>query len=133
MQALKGFAVSVLVMLRDFVTSKKVLTAVLTAGATYFVKDTAIRDRVVAIGLILIGGQALADHGATAAKVNASSADLLQSALESLKEHVTAAATSALASSTAAAPAAAALEATTVPKMPVAAVAPPVPPVGGAA
>ena len=64
---MKSFLVLLARMLVEFLTSKKVLTAILTAAAGAFIKDPATRDRVVAVGLTLIGGIALADHGKAAA------------------------------------------------------------------
>lgn len=68
---MKAFLLLLLGMLRDFVTSKKVLTAVLTAVAGALIKDPTTRDRIVAIGLMLLGGQALTDHGKAAEEVKA--------------------------------------------------------------
>ncbi len=59
------------VMLRDFVTSKKVLTALLTAGAGLFIKDPDARDRVVAAGLALLVAQGATDAGKAAAVTKA--------------------------------------------------------------
>lgn len=52
-------------------TSKKVLTAVLTAIAALLIKDTAVRDRVVGVGITLIAAIAVTDHGKAAAEVAA--------------------------------------------------------------
>lgn len=68
---MKAFLLLLLVMLRDFVTSKKVLTAVLTGVAGLAVKDPAMRTRVIEIGLVLLGAQGLTDHGKAAAEVKA--------------------------------------------------------------
>ncbi len=71
---MKALLASLLVMLRDFVTSKKVLTAILTAAAGALIKDPTVRDRVVAAGLTLLGAQAMTDHGKAAEEVKAAAA-----------------------------------------------------------
>lgn len=62
-----------LTVLKDFVTSKKVLTAVLTGVASMVVKDPATRTHIVEIGAVLLAGQGLNDHGKAAAEVKATS------------------------------------------------------------
>lgn len=64
---MKAFLLSLLVMLREFLTSKKVLTAALTAVAGAFIKDPAVRDRVVAAGLFLLTAIAAVDHATASA------------------------------------------------------------------
>lgn len=53
-------------MLKDFFTSKKVLTAIGTTVATLAIKDPATRDRVVAIGGMLLAAQGATDFGKAA-------------------------------------------------------------------
>ena len=48
-------------MLHDFVTSKKVLAAVLTVGANAFIKDDAMRAHATNVGEVLIAAIAAAD------------------------------------------------------------------------
>lgn len=50
-------------MLREFVTSKKVLAALLTVVAQLVFKDPDLRTRVLELGMVLIGAIAVADHG----------------------------------------------------------------------
>lgn len=68
-----GFLSSLFVMLKDFVTSKKVLTAAITAVATALIKDPGLRTNVVEIGAVLLAGQGLADHGKAAAQIKSDS------------------------------------------------------------
>lgn len=63
---LKRFAATV----GDLLTSKKVLTALATGAAGVFIKDPALRDRIVATGVVLIGAQGAADVGKEAVKAN---------------------------------------------------------------
>jgi hypothetical protein len=58
-------------LLIDYLTSKKVLTAILTSLAAAFIPDAVIRDRVVAAGLALLGMQGLADVGKAGAQLKA--------------------------------------------------------------
>jgi len=50
-------------MLVEFLTSKKVMTAILTTVAAVFVKDPATRDKIVEAGLALLIGIGLTDFG----------------------------------------------------------------------
>jgi hypothetical protein len=61
--ALKKLGICLWVMLHDFLTSKKVLTAILTSVAGIVIKDPATREHVLAVGITLIGGQAIQDFG----------------------------------------------------------------------
>ena len=70
---MKALLLELALMLRDFATSKKVLTALLTGLASVLVKDPTTRTHAVEIGLVLIGGQALTDHGKAAAEIAAAS------------------------------------------------------------
>lgn len=71
---LKALGVCLWRMLVEFVTSKKVLTAVLTSVAGLVIKDPATRDHVLAVGVTLIGGIAIADAGKVAAAKKADAA-----------------------------------------------------------
>jgi hypothetical protein len=68
---MKALLLSLGAMLREYLTSKKVLTAVLTALAGVFIKDAAVRDRVVAVGMTLIAALAVVDHGKATAGARA--------------------------------------------------------------
>jgi hypothetical protein len=57
--------------LGDLVTSKKVLTAGLTAAIGLVVKDPELRRELVLLGLTRVGAQGIADAGKEASKVNA--------------------------------------------------------------
>ena len=66
-----GFLSSLFIMLKDFVTSKKVLTAVATAIVSSLVSDPEQSKHIIEIGAVLLAGQGLADHGKAAAQVKA--------------------------------------------------------------
>lgn len=62
MNGLKALALDLFVMLREYLTSKKVLTAALTTLAGAFIKDPVLRDRAIAGGIFLIGAFAYVDR-----------------------------------------------------------------------
>lgn len=64
-----------LAMLREWITSKKVLTAILTAVAGVLIRDHELRDRVMAVGVVLLGAQGANDAGKGKAEVEAASAE----------------------------------------------------------
>jgi hypothetical protein len=68
---MKPILLALLVTLRgllvDYLSSKKVKTAILTALAAAFIHDPGIRDWVVVTGLSLLGVQGLTDVGKSAA------------------------------------------------------------------
>lgn len=68
---MKAFSLLLLGMLREYATSKKVLTAVLTALVPLVVHDPVIREWVMGSGLTLLLALAAQDHGKAAAEINA--------------------------------------------------------------
>jgi len=64
---LLALAITLRTLLVDYLSSKKVLTAILTSLAAVFIDDPGIRDRVVLAGLSLLGVQGLTDVGKSAA------------------------------------------------------------------
>jgi hypothetical protein len=69
--ALLRLGVCLWAMLHDFLTSKKVLTAILTAVAGVAIKDPDTRDRVVTVGVGLLVAQGATDAGKAAAVTKA--------------------------------------------------------------
>lgn len=69
--ALKKLGVCLWAMLHEYLTSKKVVTFVLTSLAAKFIADPSVRDRVVAAGLALLVAQGAQDAGKAAAVTKA--------------------------------------------------------------
>jgi len=67
------FTQRLLATLKELVTSKKVLIAILTAVAGALIKDPAFRDRVIAVGTALVLGQGMADFGKSATQIKTGS------------------------------------------------------------
>ena len=68
---MKAYLLRLAVMLRDYFTSAKVLTAILTYVVHWLIDDPELRIHALAIGGLLLAAQAANDHGKAAALINA--------------------------------------------------------------
>lgn len=70
---MKAFLLALGIALHEFLTSKKVITAVVTFVVEYFVKDPAMRTAAIALGVTTILGFAASDVGKSKAIIEAAS------------------------------------------------------------
>lgn len=59
---MKDFAANFGKMIHDLLTSKKFMASALTFLAGMLIKDAGLRDKVIELGMVYVGGQAVVDH-----------------------------------------------------------------------